>query len=412
VAAGVSDQALASGANAVLNIVLARWLSVEEYGIFCLGFTIYLIASGFHNSLILEPVSVLGASRFAGNLRVYLRSVFWNQLILAVLIAAILAGGAVFAPIGADVKIAVCGAGILCPSLLTVLYLRRIQYLLGRPQAAAYMSLVYAMVLVILFGVARYRGRLSALTGLIMIAAAAAVACRPYWRDVFACGPGPSCKASAEAHWGFGRWFIAAPFLAVGTTHIQMLVVAGCLGMEGSGALRATMNFTLPLVQLVTALSNLALPSLARTFAERPAGFKTAAVKVMLGYGAGGGLYMVCLWLFGRPLEMLVYGNKFRGAGATLSILGVWAFAVCLSNATGIVLRARQAPKGCLLAMVLAAIFGFAATGPLVRWYGLPGAAASMAGTYIVSTIVQFVAYRRTRDLSGVPVLPSIQQFA
>jgi O-antigen/teichoic acid export membrane protein len=191
-----------------------------------------------------------------------------------------------------------------------------------------------------------------------------------------------------------------------------MLVVAGYLGMEGSGALRATMNFALPLVQLVTALSNLALPSLARTFAERPAAFKAAAVKVIVGYAGGGALYMVGLWLFGQPLQILVYGNKFSGVASTLSILGVWGFAVCLSNATGIVLRARQAPKGCLLAMVLASVFGFAATGPLVRWYGLPGAAASMAGTYIVSTIVQFVAYRRTRELSGVPVLPSIQQFA
>lgn len=408
VAAGIADQALSSGASAAVNFALAAWMTAGDYGVFSLGSTIFLIASGFHNSLILEPVSVLGASRFVKDLRLYLRHVLFGQLLLALAASVLLAAGAFLAPVEADVKTALLGAAILTPPLLTVWYLRRVQYLTGTPQKAARIAVLYAAALVILLGAARQVGHLSAFVGLGLMAAAAALACIPNFRLPSVRGLAPSFQTVAGAHWGFGKWFMAAPFLAVGTNHIQVLMVASCLGMAGTGALRATMNFALPLVQLITALSNLALPSLARTYNEEPAKFRSAAMKLMLTYGAGGFAYMAILSLFGHRLQTLIYGGKFNAGAGTFPILGVWIFSVCVSNASGVVLRAQRTPNACLLGLIAGSVFGFVTAKPLILAYGVPGAAISMAGTYVASSIVQIVAFRRTSDSSKAPALQEV----
>lgn len=398
VVAGISDQALTSGASAAINFALARWLSAEEYGVFCLGFTIFLIAAGLHNSLVLEPVSVLGASRFDRDTRVYLRNVFYGQLALSLVVAGLLAAVALGVPMGGPSRIALLGAAILSPPILTIWYLRRIQYLLATPHKAAAVSALYAVGLIVFLGVAQQKGHLSAVTSFALMGAAAALASGPCFRLALVRGSQPSFGAVAGAHWGFGKWFVAASVLSVGTNQIQLLVVASCIGMAGTGALRAMMNFALPLSQLATALSNLALPSMARTYMEHPARFKAAATKLILGYGAGGFVYMVALTLLGRRLEALVYGGKFSASAGTIPILGVWIFAMCVSAATGVVLRARQAPRAYFLTYFAASAFGFITAVPLVRMFGVSGAALSMAGTYIVGAVVQIVAFRKALD--------------
>lgn len=394
-AAGVSDQALFSGANAAINFALARWLTAGEYGIYGLGSTLFLIASGVHNSLVLEPVGVLGASRFSGQIHVYLKNVFFGQLAVSFLTSGVLVAAAAFLPIGAELKAALLGAAILCPPVLTVWYFRRVQYLLGNPKKAAALSALYALSLMVLFYVVRQHWPLSALKSLSLVAVAAAFSCVPCLRLPFQPGLFPSPEAIGGAHWRFGKWILIASVLAVGSNHIQLLLVARYLGMAGTGTFRAMMNFGLPMVQLVTALSNLALPSLARAYDQHPVRFKTAARNLILSYGAGGFVYMIALCLFGARLEALAYGEKFRIDSGMLPILGIWIFAVCVSNAAGVVLRAGQAPKACLIALLAAGAFGFATAQPLIHAFGLSGAALSMAGTYVVSAILQLAAYRR-----------------
>jgi O-antigen/teichoic acid export membrane protein len=73
----VLDQCLFAGTNFLVNILLARWLSPEHYGAFVLAFSIFLFLSGFHNALILDPMSVLGPVHYKDRSREYLSSLLW-----------------------------------------------------------------------------------------------------------------------------------------------------------------------------------------------------------------------------------------------------------------------------------------------------------------------------------------------
>src|SRR5260370_40120814 len=60
------DQGLTSGAGFAVNLLLARWLAPESYGAFAVAFAGFLFVSGFHNVLLLEPISVMGPLRYMG----------------------------------------------------------------------------------------------------------------------------------------------------------------------------------------------------------------------------------------------------------------------------------------------------------------------------------------------------------
>jgi hypothetical protein len=69
----VLDQGLYSGANFVMNILLARWLLPSHYGVFSIAFAVYLFAYQIHNAIIIEPMSVLGLAKMHHRLPNYLR---------------------------------------------------------------------------------------------------------------------------------------------------------------------------------------------------------------------------------------------------------------------------------------------------------------------------------------------------
>src|SRR5207237_8631889 len=88
--AGVSivEQGLVSGAGFLLSFLLARWLSSEAYGAFAVAFATLLFLSGFHNVLLLEPMSVMGPARYANQASAYFAAQLKIHKLLRSLLAA------------------------------------------------------------------------------------------------------------------------------------------------------------------------------------------------------------------------------------------------------------------------------------------------------------------------------------
>src|SRR6267142_296393 len=88
------DQGLTSGAGFGVNLLLARWMVPEVYGAFAVAFAGFLFVSGFHNVLLLEPVSVMGPSRHAGSLLAYFRAqIAVHAVLVGALSGVLLLGG-------------------------------------------------------------------------------------------------------------------------------------------------------------------------------------------------------------------------------------------------------------------------------------------------------------------------------
>ena len=83
------DQACFSGSMLVLNILLARWTSPEEYGAFAVIFALFLILAGIHNALIVEPMTVFGAQQEPEQLPRFLGQVYFLHAVVILAIAVV-----------------------------------------------------------------------------------------------------------------------------------------------------------------------------------------------------------------------------------------------------------------------------------------------------------------------------------
>ena len=90
----VLDQGLISGSNFLIGILLARWLAPEAYGAYALAFSIFLFLAGFHNALLLEPMSVFGPASYKDQLPAYLGKLLRLHFALTFALALLLALGA------------------------------------------------------------------------------------------------------------------------------------------------------------------------------------------------------------------------------------------------------------------------------------------------------------------------------
>src|SRR5579863_7399036 len=90
----VADQAVLSGTTFALNVLFARWMSTQEFGVFAVEMACILLVSGFQNALVLEPMSVFGARKYRLVVDAYVR-----KLALLQLIAFAALGGVTFASV-------------------------------------------------------------------------------------------------------------------------------------------------------------------------------------------------------------------------------------------------------------------------------------------------------------------------
>jgi hypothetical protein len=107
-------------AGLLIGLLFVRWLSGESYGAFAVIYAAVMFLAGFHNVLLLEPMSVFGQASHAARITDYM----FAQIKVHVVAAAILSGamllaGLVMSQFGIhrELASAVLGAALAIPFL-------------------------------------------------------------------------------------------------------------------------------------------------------------------------------------------------------------------------------------------------------------------------------------------------------
>ena len=377
----VIDQGLVSGAHFGLNVVLARWVSPAEYGVFAITFSLFLLASGLHVALLLEPMNVLGAARPVSELGRYVGSLVQAHFVLTAPLSLLLAAAALVARNrNASLAGALAALAAALPFLLLQWLLRQACYVQTRPDLAVRGSLIYVVALAATFAVlAPVTGLLGPLQaafpalGVASLAAAAAL-----WRPLHVSLPtgGPLPRDLARAHWSYGRWIVAASVAHNAGNALYLPLVAAMLGLAASGTLKAVQNLALPLQQLLAALNLLALPALSR---QRAAGGESrarpAVLRLVLAYTGAAAAYGALLVVGGERLLALLYGRSlYAGYGWSVALVAAAGVVSAAAQALGVGLRAMGRPHAVLWSKVAAALFLLAVGTLLLARHGLYGA--------------------------------------
>jgi len=395
------DQGLFSGSSFLLNVFLARWLSKEAYGAFAVCFAGMLFLTGFHNVLLIEPMTVIGPSRYTDRLPVYFVAQLRAHLAIIVplsLLALSVGAFLMLGPAHSVLASAVVSSAVGFPLILLFYLVRRMCYVVQNPLAAVWASTVYGVTLVLGAFALEHVKWCTAGTALLLLALAGVLPCTLILRslrvlpnDLRAGSLLPLRRILAE-NWAYGHWLVLTSALSWTMVQAQTVLSAGLLSLPATGALRAMQLPSLVMSQLIAATALLLLPSisyeLGRGHLERLHRKVLLSTAALTGFGVA---FVTALYLFSVPLERILFGGKYAASAWLMPVLGLGPVFTGMASGLSYALRALRMAKYELLAYTASAIVALALALELMPRWGVPGAAFSVvAASFTLSVGVIF----------------------
>jgi O-antigen/teichoic acid export membrane protein len=399
------DQGLTSAASFGLNVFLARWMAAEDYGAFAVAFAGCLFVSGFHNVLLLEPLSVMGPSKYAAQLGEYFRAqIAIHFILVGFLSAAMLLTGVLLsrAALRSSLPNAVVGSSLALPFLLLLWLARRMCYVAQRPAVAVLGSATHLCLLAGGMFLLHHFIQVSAFASFLLVGCGSAIAaCLVLLRLGLrkhgeATEPGMSWTALLRQNWGYGRWLTLTTLLSWVSMQVQVFTTASLLGLTSAGALRAMQLPSLAISQVISATTLLMLPSLARELGQGSvARLHRKAVLTSFFLTTVGVFFVAFLFLFSAQFEQLLYGSRYKAFAWLIPVLGLAPVFLGFCSSFSYALRALGKSQYELLAYVLSALTAAISSAVLLPRWGLQGAVASIVMTTAVLAVSIFVFYKR-----------------
>lgn len=408
----IADQGLFALAGFVLNLLLARWLGPEQYGVFGVAFTVFLLVGLVYTSLVIEPLLVFGSGRWRASYRAYLFealrllggiAALGGLLLWAVSIA--VAWRAEAEPLAQALRTMIWAA----PCIVLQWALRRACYVHGRPDIAATGGVLYLFMIVGSTAWIQGSVGLDARMGFAVMAGGSVLTVVFLaWRLASTLpldahdGPGPPrMRADVwRTHWRFGRWVLASAVVGWFSLDVFFLILAPQHGFAAAGAVRAAYNLVLPVLHVLTALSTVALPWFVA--ALRSGGALRAIAVYWSGLTVLALAYGAALVLSSGLLVPLLYGASFEDIGPLVRVFALLPVATATGASLATVLRAMERPREVFVATALAALLGAGLGIPLTLAFGALGAVSAIVVNGAVYAIAIFWRLRRLdTDIHG-----------
>ena len=395
-----------AGSNFALNILLARWLTLQEYGAFSTAFAVFLLVGSIHTATLVEPMLVFGPGKYKDRLPEYMGALVYGHLVFAAIgSVALLLAGLGFALWGQTALATVLLALALAEPFILLLWLmRRACYVRLEPRLAVsggtwYMLLMLAGAYVVYWG-----GWLSTSTALGVMAISSlavslwlAVRLRVEWPSM---KKGGIARDTLSNHWSYGRWSVANKGLSWVPHNIFYLLLPVWGGLEASASFKALMNLLMPMLQANSALSVLLLPTLVR--ARDNAKFGSSVRMVLVPFVLAPVLYWILLGLFHSPIVSLLYDGQYTQYANLFWLLGLVPIVAGIKEVMSQSLRALERPDWLFWAYAFAAVVA----GTLGAWsvyvWGIVGAGVGLVFTQgtaaVLVTVLLVILRRRTSE--------------
>lgn len=399
----ILDQGLVSGAGFLLSFLLARWLNSEAYGAFAVAFATLLFISGFHNVLLLEPMSVMGPARYSGRTPAYFAAQLKIHKLLGALLAGILLLTALFMNLlGANHGLvsATAASAFALPFFLMLWLVRRMAYMVQQPAVACKASASYFLLTLIALLVLHARGALGPASAFLLMGCAGLLSATvPLWKLGMLGKKAAhqySWKSIARENWNYGRWLVLSTGLFSVAAQAQTYLCAGLLGLGAAGIFRAMQVPSLVMAQIVTAVGLLVLPAMSHEFGRGE--FTRLRHKAMLASAFLASL-AICnaavLGFFSKPIEHLLYNGKYSPYVQLIPILGLVPVCTGLASGLSMAARASQKPHIDLVANAISAPVGLVTAAIFIRLWGLNGAAFSLVAGFAAYAAVFLWYFQR-----------------
>ncbi len=400
----LADQGVASAANFLSGIIIARSCAASDFGLYILGFSLVLIALDIQAALLATPYMIHSPRLHAGALRRYAGATFVQQLLLAAIFAAaLLAASAVVELRGtgsrplAQVLLALGWVIIL---IATREFIRRVCFAHLRMVAALLLDICVAVLQVGGLAALAWTGYLSARSAYGIIGGACGIAAAGWWslnrkdlhiirRDLL---------AAAQDNWQLGKWVLLSGAVWTLTMNAFPWILNAYHGAAAAAVWGACLGVTNSSNPLLQGTLNYVGPKIAHSYADgRHEELRRTVAKCNTIIGAI--LLPICLALVlgGGLLVQLLYGHKYAGNGLTVALLALGVVANAAAFSYSRVLFALDRAKLDFMINIAVLAISIAAGLPLVKWLGPLGAAWALTAAYMTGAITRWHMYLRER---------------
>ena len=401
----LADQAMVSGTNFLVNILLARALGPEEFGIFTLAWFVVLFVASLQFALVSAPMMSIAPRLSDHRAARYFGSVFAQQVIFAsasgivVLLAALLAGY-----LFPDGKIDVIAVPLALATAAYQLrdFARRYLFACSRFLAALLFDTTTYGIQLGLLGWLAFRGRLevsdplwivllSAVIGLLGIAGQIGMISleRRHFLVVL------------RRHWHFSRWLGASAILQVISSQMFLVASGFLLGTATVGALRASQNLMGLAQILFFGLQNVipiragnhyrhsGISGLLRYIKRMSGAMVLATGAIVVTFAA-----VPEFWL------VTIFGEQFSGNSSLVRWYAATYLVVALSFPISGGLWALEWTRPIFVCYAAATIVGTVTAYPFIAYFGADGAAAGILLSEAAMVAILLIGFvRRIRHL-------------
>lgn len=391
----IGDQGLYSATNFLLNILMVRWLSIEEYGFFALSFSLFLFFSSIHNSLILEPITVLATANHKDHLGDYLRTetrlnLYTVTAIGIVCIVSSFVAGIFSSRMGTSLMV----VGLSTPFLLSYWFFRRICYIENLPHVAVFGSGVYSVLVLTGIFLMRNSNFLGSIAAFALMSLASLISSLVIWVGFRRLRTERPVKKSAAIHevmkeqWHYGKWVIGVSILYWINSSISIPFLALDTGFGESGVYRSLQNLILPLQQIGVAIGNLFLPWFAAIRFSNRKQANRLILQVIAGFFVSGIIFIMPILIFPEVVLSALYGTgNFESYLLEARVISIVGLVLMINAVLTFILQARKKPNSVLFANLCGSIISIFLVIPIIQQLGLFGAVIGLLMTSIAILI-------------------------
>jgi len=381
------DQALVSGSNFIFGILLARFMGLENYGLFVMGWLLVLFVSSIHLAYIIKPLYTLYPKQ--KNKNHYLANLTAIQIIFSALtFLLVFVFCSVIINIYPEWNIPGIALNLAASASLFILsdYVRKLFFVLHRPISALGQDILYYIVLFTIFTVLVHLGRLSISTSFLAVNLSFILSISlsillnklnyPSFKRI---------KKTIKINWTFSKYLVGTALLQWLSANLFIVIAAGLLGPLAIGAIRIIQNIVGVLHVLFLAMENI-VPLQASHILKKQgnAGVINYILKISKQALIPAILFIITIILFNKEILKFLYGQEYVQFHQLLTAFSILYLFIFLGTLLRFVIRTFENNKVIFQSYIFTSITSIAIAKPLISHLGLAGV---MFGLFLMQFI-------------------------
>lgn len=401
---GILDQALQSVVNFAIGLILIRYASKEEYGLYSMGFTAVLLMVGFSNAIVSTQMTLITPSKEKAIQDVFCGSLiigFYKYLLSIIFIISSYIPFARYLNIEQSMVVYFSTLMLTSPVIIFQEIMRTYFYLKHKPKLAFMMDLLFAIIYailmygVVLLGYEDMHIYTFAANGLsAMLATLIFFMCS----DLKFKGALRISSNSLNEAWTGGKWAMGGVLVTWGQNQSYVYVLALLKGAELVAEANAARLFLAPIGLVSTSISKVIMPRLAQLKANNQINDAVSIARKLLFMN----LAFITLYVVTLSLSIDWIIDNFTDKNYTMINLLIYSWAIyflCQSfrNNNSIILQVLRLFKKITLSNLWTAILTLTASMLVAIPWGVQGIIFSMCIGELLLAIILLKIYKNER---------------